>query len=94
MYMIDYVIALHPVIKILMVFSLCGALSLCLITIDLAKNPPPKTYTIKLTQEDLDFFDYDYSMVEVTVEKILQQAKKQGYKSPSETENLESGESA
>jgi hypothetical protein len=94
MYIIDYIIALHPIIKVLMVFSLLGVLSLCFITIDLTKNPPPKFYTIKLIKEDLDFFDDDYTMVEVTVEKILKQAKEQGYKSPSEIEVLESGESA
>ena len=82
--MIEYFVSLNPVIKILMGFTVCGLLSLVFIFADNVINPPPKIYNIKLTEEDLIYFEYDYSMVEITVEKIINQAKEQGYKPPSE----------
>lgn len=42
-------------------------------------------YTILLSEDDMALLHEDYSCVEAVVEKIIQQAKHQGYKPPEET---------
>jgi len=41
-----------------------------------------KSFKIILNEEDVDNLTYDYMCVEATVEKILRQAKEQGYIDP------------
>ena len=48
------------------------------------------TYTIILTKEQIDYLTYEYQMVELTVEKILEQAKAQGYVNPDKREDTAS----
>jgi len=40
------------------------------------------SFKIVLTEEDVDYLTYEYNCVERTVERILQQAKEQGYINP------------
>ncbi len=41
-------------------------------------------YTIMLNDEDLELLHEDYSCVEPVIDKIIEQAKHQGYKPPEE----------
>lgn len=49
-----------------------------------------KIYTIVLNQEQIDNLNYEYQMVELTVEEILKQVKAQGYVHPDERDDTES----
>ena len=80
----------HPVIKIFAGFSILGILSLILISYDLMRKRGVgeklmDTFSILLSKEDLDSLHDDYSMVEGVVEKIVEQAKNQGYIPPEES---------
>lgn len=43
-----------------------------------------KIYTIVLTEEEVDNFTYEYQMVELTIERIMEQVKAQGYVDPNQ----------
>ena len=95
--MIDYFMALNPVIKFLMAFTACGLLSLIYIGADHIMNPPKKRYIITLEEHEIDYLYDDYTMVEIVVEEIIKQVKKQGHISPDKRQNnlsVESKESA
>ena len=50
-----------------------------------------KLYNIVLTEEDIDNLTYDYSCVEGVIERILKQAKQEGYLDPEERLNSDEG---
>jgi hypothetical protein len=48
------------------------------------------TYTIILTEEQVDYLTYEYQMVELTIEEIMKQVKAQGYVDPDKRDDTAS----
>lgn len=48
----------------------------------MALKEEQEVYNIKLTKDQMDYLYFEYDCVEVVVEDIQEQAKKQGYKEP------------